>query len=143
MSKFRLQSVLDYREVLENEAIQAFTLAQEEKRKICAEYDREKEGLSAQLAEFEERQSHGISPDEYVLYQNYIDRLKEKVVALETQVARCTALTEERHADFCLASRDKKLLEKFKAKQLDLEKRKAEAKERNFLDEIALRTLKR
>lgn len=143
MKKFKLQSVLDYREVLENQAIQAFSLAQEEETALRSDYDREREKLADQVEEFEVMQSKGIPSSEYLLYQKYIDRLKERVVSLEARVERARIETEERHAALCQASMDKKHLEKFREKHLDSEKRQAEIKERRFLDELALRNIKR
>jgi flagellar FliJ protein len=136
--KFKLQPVLRYREILEDQARQrlADSLEREkalrDRRALCA---RELEALWAEL---ESKRRQGISVQDLILYEGHI-RCREK--HLKELSADLLVLEDEVAANreaLCRAGQDRMLLEKLKEKKEAEEKEELLRAERAVLDEVAL-----
>ena len=124
-SAFKLQSVLNYRQLLENQAQQALAVSLQEQTRI----EQQREALRQQLhrhdRELKERQSQGLTIAEISLY--------------EDQIVHCQRLIDD------LAVRQKRLegivtvrLWKILKKETE-QKQELARQERALLDEISLR----
>jgi flagellar FliJ protein len=143
MGKFKLQTVLGYRERLESLAQQEHAVAQQ---KECALLDRLAEKrmeLATLHEEFEEQQRLGLSPQEFVLYSHHIDHTLTVLASLVEQWEAAREELECRRQALCQASQERKLLEKLKEKHLIEEQVQARHKEAIQLDEIAVQHFKR
>lgn len=143
MGKFKLQTVLDYRERLESLAQQEHAAAQQ---KECALLDRLAEKrleLTKLHEEFEEQQRLGVSPQEFVLYTNHIEHTLAVLASLVEEWEAARDELECRRLALCKASQERQLLEKLKEKNRLDEQAQMRHKEAVQLDEIAVQHFKR
>lgn len=143
MAKFKLQTVLDYRERLEGLAQQAHAAALEKENQLLEQLTGKRQELAALHEEFEDRQRQGLSVHEFALYSNHIGHIMGLLASLlETWETARDELERKRQA-LCLASQERQLLEKLKEKHLCAERADALHKEALQLDEIAVQHFKR
>ncbi len=143
MAKFKLQTVLDYRERLEGLAQQAHAAALDRESRLLEELTHKRRELAALREEFEERQRQGLSAQEFTWYSNHIGHSMGLLAALvEAWEAARDDLELKRQA-LCGASQERQLLEKLKEKHLSEERAEALHKEGSQLDEIAVQHFKR
>ncbi len=143
MEKFKLQTVLDYRQRLEGLAQQAHAEAIAREAQLAAQLGEKRQGLNALQQEFDERQRQGIDPQEFPLYRNHIGQLKEELQAVIRSWEAAKRAVVEKRTLLCKAGRDKELLERLRQKHLQEQKTLAAQKEAIFLDEIAVQHFKR
>jgi flagellar FliJ protein len=143
MGKFKLQTVLDYRERLERLAQQEHTAAQQKEGELLNLLAEKRLELAALHEEFESQQQLGLSPQEFVLYSHHIDHTLATLAALVEQWEAAREELERRRQALCKASQERKLLEKLKEKHRLEEQALARHKEAIQLDEIAVQHFKR
>lgn len=138
MKSFKLQSVLEYRELVKDLAQQELSKTLQKEAVLIDDINQTKEELDNLYKDLKNRQHHGITPHELLLFENHcsykervIKSLKEKLVNIRNKI------TEQRQA-LCAADRDRKLLENLKKKQADEYTRLLQKKETNETDEIAV-----
>jgi flagellar FliJ protein len=143
MTKFKLQTVLDYRERLEGLAQQAHAAALERESRLLEELTDKRRELAALREEFEERQRQGLSAQEFTLYSNHIGHTMSLLAGLVEAWEAARDDLERKRRELCIASQERQLLEKLKEKHLSEERVEALHKEALQLDEIAVRHFKR
>ncbi len=135
---FKLQPVLNYRQVLEAEARQRLAAALEDETGIDRQLGESRERLLALCSDLEARQRQGIDVGELMLCRARIDRVDGRVRSLESSLAQCREGIVERRQELCVASRDKKLLERLKEKFGEERRQFDNRQETIRLDEISL-----
>jgi len=137
--KFKLQTVLDYRKILEDQAqqklaetLQAQTDLQQQNQAIAQQ-------LASVVAQIEQKQSEGLSVMELQLFEDEIFHLRQKQSRLKEQLEQMTLMLNQCRLELMHAMRERKVIEKLKDKQLAEYLRKLDQKERILLDEISLR----
>jgi flagellar FliJ protein len=133
-----MQTVLDYRGILEDQARQHLAEATRREKELLDALARERQAQKDLYEDFEQRQKTGMPPDELLLYRRHLGERKTKLARMvkEWEVAR--AGVEEKREALCEASREKKLLEKVKERFMAEEQREQLRRENLFLDEIAV-----
>jgi len=129
--RFRLQSVLNLREKLENqkelEYAEALRILAEERAKEQA-LAAEKDGCVAHVKRIVSGESEaGVTVSsslrmdlhEIARYNGYIEILKERIIAQKKVVAEAEAMTEVRRLALVEAMRDRKTIEKLRENALD------------------------
>jgi len=143
MGKFKLQTVLDYRERLESLAQQEHAKALQKESALMDRLAEKRVELATLHKEFEEQQQLGLTPQEYVLYTNHIEHSLASLAALVEEWETACEELECRRQALCKASQERQLLEKLKEKHRLDEQAELRHKEAVQLDEIAVQHFKR
>ncbi|BCA79110.1 flagellar export protein FliJ [Desulfuromonas sp. AOP6] len=138
MKTFKLESVLNYRRILENQAQQKLAEAFEREAALIAEINREEEELRRLYSEREKCQQVGMTVHEMQLYENRISHQVQQLAALVDAVEHCREAIAACREKLCEASREKKLMEKIKEKHLQEQHRVLNRLEAKNLDELAV-----
>ena len=138
MKPFKLQAVLDYRQTLSNIAQQELYRTREEEKELIAKLREERQELDNLYADFAERQQSGITANELVLYENRCVHKAESLELLEKKLGTIRRKVTAQRLALCEADRDKKLLERFKEKQMDAYNLMLHRREVSKQDEIVI-----
>lgn len=137
MFQFKLQSVLSYRQQIEDVCQQEF--AQSKKA-----WEKEKEKLEHYfslwktcLDEWRARQRDGVIILELELYQRYMLRLREEIRRQAEIVREYMRILDEKREILLNAQKDKKMMEKLREYHHAEYKKNELKKETKFLDAIA------
>lgn len=137
--KFKLQSVLNYRQLLENQAQQDLAASLQDKAELEAELQLQLQGLAQHDAELKRRQQEGLTIAEIDLFENRIQHTRRIIAQLQQRLEQLAQRIDSEREKLLAAARDRQVIEKLKEKQ-DAEFRKEmNRKEREMLDEISLR----
>ena len=137
--KFKLQSVLNYRQTLEDQAQQQLTSSLQHKTQIEEAVQQQQETVQQLDRQLKEKQREGLSVAEMALFESQISHLHRKVVQLQAQLEPLEQqILAERH-ELMKKARDKQVMEKLKDKQHAEYVQELSRKEREMLDEISLR----
>ncbi len=135
---FKLQSVLKHRGLLEDLARQRLAETLSREQALRAEMDRVRSGIESLQVELCQRQMHGISVQDLLLYEAHIDHRGKQIAELKRQTKRTQDDVAGCRMALCQASQDKQLLENLKDKKMAEHRRLLHAQETRQLDEIAL-----
>jgi len=119
MKPFKLQAVLDYRQTLSNIAQQELCRTREEEKELIAKFKKKRQELDNLYADFAERQLAGITAHELILYENRCAHQAESLEFLEKKISTIRRRVAAQRQTLCETDRDKKLLERFKEKQME------------------------
>lgn len=137
--QFKLQSVLNYRQLLEGQAQQALAASLQLKTELEAELQRQQQAQAQHDAELTLRQQEGLTIAEIELFETRIQHGRRIIAQLQQQLQQLEHRIYGEREELLAAARDRQVIEKLKAKQ-DAEFRKElNRKEREMLDEISLR----
>lgn len=140
--KFKLQTVLNYRQTLENQAQQQLAGSLQRQSLLQAELEQQRTAAQQLDAELKERQQQGLSIAEIDLFESQIQHHQRLISDLEESLVRLEKqILAERH-ELLGAARDKQVMEKLKEKQEAEYRRELQRKERELLDEVSLRNNK-
>lgn len=136
---FRLERVLNFRR--EAEKLRKLELAAARREYELAEdrLRREEEAMEKLNLEFMERQIEGICALELQLYSEFFRKKKQEITFRREQVNELDRAVLEKRENLMEASIDKKIMEELKKKKVREQEKLMAEKERNFLDELALR----
>lgn len=132
---FRLEKILDYRTQLEDQARLALSQARQDLQDQVVRVEVLERDLAACLAEMSRLKQ--MTQPELWLWSGWRKRLeldKKEAQAKRTHLER---LVEERRIELVNASKDRKLLEKLRAKQAEKHGQEEQRKEQNAFDETA------
>jgi flagellar FliJ protein len=138
MRPFRLHTVLNYRQRLQDKAQERLVRAKEEEDRIRMEMEREQERLREMCRRFETRKKEGISVREVLVYQNHIGHIRNRLAQLDGELQSAQQEVARKERELRRASREKKLLEKLKEKQDHRYVQFLEDREKKELDEVAV-----
>lgn len=135
---FKLQSVLNHRGLLEDQARQRLAATLNDERALRERFVQEHEALAQLQTELRRKQMHGVSIQDLLLYEAHIEHrgrvlryLTQECEDMEREVAAC-------RLDLCKVSQDRQLLEQLKTKHEVAEHQRQMQRETRVLDEIAL-----
>ncbi len=136
---FKLQSVLNYRQRLEDQAQQVLTqtlqrqVQMQEQIKVCQQQ------LQACDADIQRRQQEGLSIAELTMLEGQISHLRRLMVTYQSQLRELQGQINREREALLKAARERQVMEKLKEKQEAEYRRELDRKEREMLDEISLR----
>ncbi|KIH77566.1 flagellar FliJ protein [Geoalkalibacter ferrihydriticus] len=137
-NSFKLQPVLNYRQILEDQAKQDLARSLQQEADLLLKLTREEQELGDLYRELEERQRAGIRCEHLLLFQNRISHKVETLAQLVEDMERLQQQILRKRRHLTEAGRDKKLLEKLKEKKrLEFEE-ESKRREAIVLDEIAV-----
>jgi len=138
--KFKLQSVLNYRQSLEDQAQQDLTASLQSHKTLEAKYQQQVNSFNEYDRELTLRQQEGLTVAEMDLYESQIYHCRRMMVDLQQQLEQLNRrINEERNA-LQQAARDRQIMEKLKNKQEEEYRQELSRQERIMLDEISLRS---
>ena len=140
MSKegFRLQQVLNYRREVEKTRKQELAVARNEFENATRRLKSEEEKAERLARELKEKETAGILALEFQLYAEFSRKQSSDIKNQREMVSTLNEKVEERREVLLSAAKDKKVLESFKDRTIAARRLEVAAKERNFLDEIAI-----
>lgn len=139
MARFRLQSVLDYRQQLEDQARQQLAASLQRQRSIREERDRRALSLDRLTCERQQREAEGCPITDLQLYGARIDFEHDRLELLELQLLQSEQEVAERQQAVLAARQDREAMETLKARHLDEEKQREKTEETRRLDEVGSR----
>ena len=135
---FGLQQILDYRQEVEKERSLEFAAARNELAR-AANLLQEEEDSARQLArELTAKQSEGISSDELRLYADFSLHQHQELQRQRQNVEQLGRKAEEKQQRLLEAAKEKKVLETYRDKTLQRQRKQLAQREQELLDEIAL-----
>ncbi|HET6419106.1 MAG TPA: flagellar export protein FliJ [Geobacteraceae bacterium] len=140
---FGLEQVLNYRKEVEKARKLEFAAARDEFEQARDRLRREEEKIDLLNMEFMDRQLEGICAMELRMYADFF-RKKESDIRMQRQnVTNLNLEVNEKREVLLEAAVDKKVLEELKTKKIKAHERNLADRERDFLDELALRKMGR
>ncbi len=136
---FKLQSVLNYRQRLEDQAQQVLARTLQHQVKLQEQIAQCRQQLDSCAAEVQRRQQEGLSIAELTMYEDQIRHLRQLQVRYHGQLKKLNDQIDRERAALLTAARERQVMEKLKEKQEAEYRRELDRKEREMLDEISLR----
>jgi flagellar FliJ protein len=138
MYRFRLQSVLDHRQLIEDnikkELAEIRQQAIENQNKL--ELLREKEIHT--MHALKQEQAQGLSSDAVVAYQRFLRDLSRRITQQRQAIAAIHTQEDEKKEELLEAMKKRQILERLKEQGMDRYNQNILKKERDFIDEIAV-----
>lgn len=138
--KFKLQSVLNYRQSLEDQAQQILTASLQRRSELEAELQKQRDALQQNDAKLKLRQQDGMTVAEMELFEIPIQHCRRLIEKLQQDLARLDRQIVGEREELLRSARDKQVMEKLKDKQETEYRQELNRKEREILDEISLRS---
>lgn len=136
---FKLQSVLNFRQSLEDQAQQVLAESLQQQSELTAQLGEQQLELRQQDQLLKQRQQDGMTIAEIELYETRIVYCQQRCAELHRQQVELQELIEQQRQQLLQAARERQIMEKLKEKQQAEFRRELERKERAELDEISLR----
>jgi len=136
---FKLQSVLNYRQRLEDQAQQVLTQTLQRQVQLQEQISQCQLQLNACDAEVQRRQREGLTIMELAMFEDQIRHLRQLMVGYHSQLVKLKGQIESEREALLKAARERQVMEKLKEKQEAEYRRELDRKEREMLDEISLR----
>ncbi len=137
---FKLQSVLNYRQSLEDQAQQALAESLEQQHVLTAQIEAQHQELRHQDQLLKRQQEQGMTVAEMLLFENRIAYCRRRCDELQQQRLDLQERIEQQRQQLLQAARERQVMEKLKEKQQAAYRQELERKERAELDEISLRS---
>jgi len=137
MHKFRFESLLRHRENIERNHIHEMSRLQasqaEEERVLSLTVDQVRELLEHIAKEEKE----GIRSNEVSMYRTFLESARASILEQEKKIINIQGLIEKKRPQLISASKEKKVLEKFKRKKRERFIQELNKKEQKIMDDIA------
>ena len=133
--KFKLQSVLNYRQSLEDQAQQLLTASLQKRAELETELAHQRSSLQSYDNQLRERQRDGLTVAEMDIFEAQIHHCRRLMAKLQTDLEQIIG----QRNDLLQAARDRQVMGKLKEKQESEYRLELSRKERAMLDEISLR----
>lgn len=140
---FRLEQILNYRKEVEKVRTIEFSAAKDQFEDATDELQREETTADQVSEELHDRERQGMSALEWQIYANFFERKNREIREKREEVVILEKDMLEKREVLMHASREKKVLENLKEKDMALHRRQQLEKERAFLDEIAVQNYRR
>jgi len=137
---FKLQSVLNYRRSLEDQARLALSRSLQDQAKIEAELNGCRKQLQNYDGQVQKRQREGLTIAELDLFETRISHVRALMEQYRRQLGQLAQRIEGEREDLIRAARERQVMEKLKEKQEAEYRSELDRKERALLDEISLRS---
>jgi len=135
---FAMDSVLKYRQQLEDAARQELFKAQEKETALRLRLREAEEELETLYRNLEQERRDATTAERLILYERRIGIVRERVAALADKVAGQQERVRRRRRHLLKASQERKVLEKLREQQNRNYRNHLEKKEALMLDEIAV-----
>jgi len=139
-AKFKLQSVLNYRQSLEDQAQQILAASLQRQSDLKTQWQEQKQKLQRHDRELKIRQVDGLTVAEIDLYESQIQHRRRLIEDILLQLQRLDQKIEIERKELLHAARERQVMEKLKDKQEAEYRQELSRKERAILDEISLRS---
>ncbi|NOQ50774.1 MAG: flagellar export protein FliJ [Desulfuromonadaceae bacterium] len=137
--KFKLQSVLNYRQSLEDRAQQLLMTSLQHRSTLEKALGQQRNALRQHDAELKRRQQEGLTIAEIDLFESQIQHCCRMSADLQQQLQRLERQIVSEREELLSCARDRQVMEKLKEKQDAEYRQELSRKERAMLDEIGLR----
>ncbi|MCF6265601.1 MAG: flagellar export protein FliJ [Desulfuromusa sp.] len=137
--KFKLQSVLNYRQLLEDQAQQVLTASLQKQGKLEAKLQQQRQKLQQNDSELKQRQEEGLTVAEIYLYESQIQHCQRLIGDLQDRLKQLEQQIISERKGLLHAARERQVMAKLKDKQEAEYRQELSRKERVVLDEISLR----
>lgn len=137
--QFKLQNVLNYRKILEDQAQQKLAETLQVQSDLHQQSQAATQQLELVIAQVEQKQGEGLSIMELQLFEDEIFHQRQRQTRLAEQLDQINLILNECRLELMHAMRERKIIEKLKDKHLAEYLRKLDQKERVMLDEVSLR----
>ncbi|MEA3362550.1 MAG: flagellar export protein FliJ [Thermodesulfobacteriota bacterium] len=138
--KFKLQSVLNYRQSLEDQAQQVLTTSLQKQNELEAKLQQQRRNLQQHDSELKQRQEEGLTVAEIDLYESQIQHCRRLIESLQGHLQQLEQQIVSERKELLHAARERQVMEKLKEKQEAEYRQELSRKERLMLDEISLRS---
>ena len=136
--KFKLQSVLNYRQSLEDQAQQVLTASLQRQQDLEDQLLTQQQALDKADIELKQRQQEGMTAAEIDLYESQIHHCRRIIEDIQQRLQRLERRIKEERKELLHAARERQVLEKLKDKQEAEYRQELSRQERVMLDEISL-----
>ncbi len=136
--KFKLQSVLNYRQSIEDQAQQILTASLQQRRELEDQLTSQQQLLDGADRELKQRQQQGMTVAEIDLYEGQIYHCRCIIADLQERLQRLDIKIESERQELIHAARERQVLEKLRDKQEAEYRQELSRRERVMLDEISL-----
>ncbi len=137
--KFKLQSVLNYRQALEGQAQQKLSASLQQKNQLEEQLQHQQRAMQQLDAELKERQKDGLTVAEIGLFESQFQHRRRLLSDLQQRLQQLADEIRNQREELLQAARDRQVMEKLKEKQEHEFRQELSRKEREMLDEISLR----
>lgn len=137
--KFKLQSVLNYRQSLENQAQQILAASLQRQNELETQLQQQQQNLQQHDGELKQRQQEGLTVAEIDLYESQIQHCRRLIKDLQGHLQQLDQQIVSERKELLHAARERQVMEKLKDKQEAEYQQELSRKERVMLDEISLR----
>ena len=138
--KFKLQSVLNYRQSLEGRAQQVLAASLEQQSDLEGQLQQQRSNLQQYDGELKKRQVEGLTVAEIDLYESQIQHCRCLIEDVLLRLQRLERQILSERKELLHAARERQIMEKLKDKQEAEYRQELSRKERAMLDEISLRS---
>ena len=137
--KFKLQSVLNYRQSLEVQAQQVLTASLQQQNELETQLQQQRQNLQQHDSELKQRQQEGLTVAEIDLYESQIQHCRRLIEDFQSRLQQLERQIVSERKELLHAARERQVMEKLKDKQEAEYRQELSRKERVMLDEISLR----
>lgn len=137
--RFKLQSVLNYRQSLEDQAQQQLAATQQQRRDTQERIQEQQQAMQSYDRELRQRQQEGLTVAEMELFESRIQDSRRQIEAFRQQLHVLDRRIADQRKHLLEAARERQVMEKLRDKQNAEYEREVSRKERAVLDEISLR----
>lgn len=138
MKPFGLETILKYRQQLEDIAKQKLFKLLEKETDIQLKIQNKQQELQSLFSDLSEIRAQGVTIDMVMLFENRIQYVHEDLKELNNALSKQQEETKSQRDQLIKASQDKKILEKLKQQKNTAYKNYLDKKEATILDEIAV-----
>lgn len=138
MYHFNLEPLLQHRKFIEDAKQKDLALIQRELNYESEVLEKMKEKLIQLSHEIKIRQTSGMHPHEYCMYQTYTSRLAKEIDIQQKAVKKIEEKVDLARNELLVAVKDRKTIEKLKEKKKKEFMEEKSKKERNLLNEAAV-----
>ena len=137
--KFKLQSVLNYRQSLEDQAQQILAASLQLRSELDEQLQQQQQKLQQHDGELKQRQKEGLTVAEIDLYESQIQHCRRLIEDFQGRLQQLDQQILLERKDLLHTARERQVMEKLKDKQEAEYRQELSRKERIMLDEISLR----
>lgn len=137
--KFKLQSVLNYRQSLEAQAQQLLATSLQRHNELETQRQQQLQQLQQHDDELQRRQQEGLTVAEIDLYEAQIQHCRRLIADIQKRLQQLDRQILAERKELLHAARERQVMEKLKDKQEAEYRQELSRKERVMLDEISLR----
>jgi flagellar FliJ protein len=137
--KFKLQTVLNYRQSLEDQAQQVLSTTLQRQSEFDLKLQQQQQNLYQYDRELKQRQQEGLTVAEMDLYESQIQHCRHLIKEIQSHLQQLEQQITVERTELLHAARERRVMEKLKDKQEAAYQQELSHQERVMLDEISLR----